>query len=53
MMLQELLYHPEYEWNVNGVKNMLKKIDETGDIARKEDCGRPMSVRTDKNIELA
>ena len=23
--------HPQYEWNVNGVKKLLKKIDETGD----------------------
>ena len=28
--------HPEYEWNVNGVKKLLKKTDETGDVARNE-----------------
>ena len=43
--------HPEYEWNVNGVNKLLKKIDETGDVARKENSGRPKSVRTEENIE--
>ena len=45
-------YHPEYEWNVNGVKKLLKKIEETGDVARKEASGRPKSARTEKNIKL-
>ena len=44
--------HPEFEWNVNGVKKLLKKIDETDDFARKEDSGRPKSVCTEANIEL-
>ena len=44
--------HPEYEWNVNGMKNLLKKIDEAGDVARKECCGRLKSVRTEENIKL-
>ena len=26
--------HPEYEWNINGVKKLLKKISKTGDITR-------------------
>ena len=43
--------HPEYEWNVNGVNKLLKKIDETDDVARKEDSGRPKSIRTEENIE--
>ena len=30
----------------------MKKIDETGDVARKEGSGRPKSVRTEENIEL-
>ena len=25
--------HPEYEWNVNGMKNLFIKIDEAGDVA--------------------
>ena len=25
--------HPEYEWDVNGAKKLLKKIDETGGVA--------------------
>ena len=29
----------------------MKKIDETGDVARKEGSGRPKSVRTEENIE--
>ena len=41
--------HPEYEWDVNGVKKLLK-IDETGKVARKEGSGRP--VHTEENIEL-
>ena len=28
--------HPENEWNVNNVKKLLKKTDETGNIAWKE-----------------
>ena len=31
---------PEYERNLKGVKKLLKKIDETGDAAQKEDFGR-------------
>ena len=44
--------HPQYKWNVNGVKKLLKKIDEIGDVTWKEDSGRPRSVRTEENIEL-
>ena len=29
--------HPEYEWDISGVKKLLKKIDETGDVAPKGD----------------
>ena len=42
--------HPEYELNVNGVKKLLKKIDETGDVTRKEGSGRSKSVRTEKTL---
>ena len=34
--------HPKYEWNVNGVKKLLKKIDETNDVAQKEGSGQSM-----------
>lgn len=44
--------HPEFGWNEHGVKKLLKKIDETGDIARKEGSGRPKTSRTDENIEM-
>ena len=43
--------HPEYGWNINTVKSSLRKIDETGDVNRKEGSGRPMSFRTEENIE--
>ena len=42
--------HPEYNWNVNGVKTLLKKIDETGDVQRKEGSGRPKTARTEENV---
>ena len=38
--------YPEYEWNVNGVKKLLKKIEETG-----SDSGRSKSALTEENIE--
>ena len=28
--------HPEYKWNVNGVKKLFKNIGETGDVAQKD-----------------
>ena len=28
--------HPEYEWNLNDVNKMLKKIVDTGDVSRNE-----------------
>ena len=34
------------------VNKLLKKIDQTGDVARKEDPVRPKSVCTDENNEL-
>ena len=38
--------HPEYEWKVHSVKKILKKIDETSDVARKGGSRQPKSVRT-------
>ena len=43
--------HPEFNWNINGMKTLLKNIDERGDIERKEGSGRPKSARTEENIE--
>ena len=40
--------HVEYEWNINGVKKMLKNIDETGYFAQKEVSGRPKSVHAEE-----
>ena len=34
------------------MKKLLKKIDETGDVARKEGSGQSKSVPTDENIKL-
>ena len=42
--------HPEYNWTLNGVKTLLAKIDETGDIERKPGSGRPPTVRTEETI---
>lgn len=44
--------HPEFEWNVNGVKKLLAKIDKTGDVKRKEGSGRPRTSRTEENVAL-
>ena len=43
--------HPEFNWNVNTVKSLIKKIDETGTVDRKEGSGRPRTSRTEENIE--
>lgn len=43
--------HPEFNWNINGMKTLLKNIDDRGDIERKEGSGRPRSARIEKNIE--
>ena len=43
---------PEYKFNINGVKKLLKKIGKTGGIARREGSGRPKSERTEENIKL-
>ena len=44
--------HPEYEWNVHGVKELLKKIDEAGDISREEASRCLKTVHTEESIEL-
>ena len=43
--------HPEYEWKLGGVQTLLRQIDKTGDIERKEGSGRPKTARTEENIE--
>ena len=47
-----IIDHPEYESNENDVKKLLKEIDETGEVARKESSGLPKSVRFDENNKL-
>ena len=37
---------------MNGVEKLLKKIDQTGNVARKKGSGQPKSVHTEENIEL-
>ena len=38
--------HPEKDWGLRNVSYLLKKIDETGDVKRREGSGRPKSSRT-------
>ena len=42
--------HPEKNWGLRNVGCLLKKIDETGDVKRREGSGRPKSSRTENNI---
>ena len=42
--------HPEKNWALRNVGNLLKKIDEAGDVKRQEGSGRPKSSRTENNI---
>ena len=42
--------HPEKNWGLRNVVNLLKKIDETGEVKRREGSGRPKSSRTENNI---
>ena len=42
--------HPEKNWGLRKVGYLLKKIDETGDVKRREGSGRPKSSRTENNI---
>ncbi len=42
---------PNKGWTFVGLKDLLKKIDETGSIERREGSGRPKSVRVTENIE--
>ena len=39
--------HPEKNWGLRNVGYLLKKIDETGDVERREGSGRPKSSRTE------
>ena len=43
---------PEYEWNINGVKKLLKKIGEIDHVAGKESSGRSKSVCTEESIKV-
>ena len=42
--------HPEKNWGLRNVGYLLKKIDKTGDVKRREGSGRPKSSRTENNI---
>ena len=42
--------HPEKNWGLRNVGYLLKKIDETGNIKRREGSGRPKLSRTENNI---
>ena len=43
--------HPEREWKLGGVKDLLARIDATGSIERAEGSGRPRSVRDEQTLE--
>ena len=42
--------HLEKNWGLRNVGCLLKKIDETGDVKRREGLGRPKSSKTENNI---
>ena len=44
--------YPHKQWNVNMVKAICKRVDETGSaVIRKPGSGRPKTVRTSENIK--
>ena len=43
--------HPEKNWDLRNAGYLLKKIDETGDVKRREGSGTPKSRRTENNIK--
>ena len=43
--------HTQKNWGLRNVGYLLKKIDETGDVKRREGSGRPKSSRTENNIK--
>ena len=42
--------HPEKNWGLRNVGYLLERINETGDVKRREGSGRPKSSRTKNNI---
>ena len=42
--------HPEKNWGLRNMGYLLKKIDKTSDVKRREGSGRPKSSRTENNI---
>ena len=42
--------HSEKNWDLRNVGYLLKKVDETGDVKRREESGRPKTSRTKNNI---
>ena len=42
---------PNRGWSLSGLRNLIKKIDQTWSINRKSGSGRPGSARTNGNIE--
>ena len=42
--------HPEKNWCLRNLGYLLKKIDETGDVKKRKESGRPKSSRTENNI---
>ena len=44
--------HLKKNWDLRNVGYLLKRIDETGDVERREGSGRPKSSRTENNINV-
>ena len=42
---------PEKNWSETGLRNLLNKIDDTGDAKRKQGSGRPQTSRSNANID--
>ena len=42
----------EYNWKASGAKKLLKKIDETGDVAPKKGSGQAKSLCAGENLKL-
>lgn len=43
---------PNHGWTVSSLRNLIKKIDQTGSIDHKGGSGRPRSAQTNDSIEF-
>ena len=42
---------PEKNWSETGLRNLLNKIDDTGDTKRKQGSGRPQTSQSNANMD--